>query len=81
MSERIRHPSDRRWHVDGACPHCGGAVRLAFSSVDDWDDLNLVIVSPPSKPQSWTCPHCHAVTTDSFDGYLGPVMKAGKPDA
>jgi hypothetical protein len=65
----------RRWHVDAVCPHCGGAVRLAFSSVHDWDHFNIVIVSPPDRPQSWTCPHCRAITTEQFEGWLGPVRK------
>jgi rubredoxin len=70
-------PEARRYDVKGVCPHCGGAIRFLFSSVEDWGNINIVIVSPPDQPQTWTCPHCRAKTTEWFDGYLGHVRRVG----
>jgi rubredoxin len=66
-----------RWDVQGVCPHCGGTIRFLFSAIDDWDYINIVIASPPSKPQTWTCPHCRVTTSESFEGYLGHVRRVG----
>lgn len=76
-----RFPGGRRWHVDRSCPSCGGALRFLFSSIDDWDDINIVFLGPPTEPQTWTCPHCRAKTTESFDAYLGHVRKPRKARA
>lgn len=76
----------RRWDVLGTCPHCAGAIRFMLSSVDDWGPINIIIASPPTKPQTWTCPHCRVKTTQTFDGYVGHVRRVGpkkpvNPDA
>lgn len=66
---------ERRWHINGVCPRCTGAVRFHLSAVDDWNGLADAVLDSPDRPQAWQCPHCFTTHANEFDGWVGPVRR------
>ena len=72
----VTHREGRRWHVDGMCTHCGGAVRFLLSSIDGVRrDQHSGSRGCLTDSNGGRAPYCFTINRNIFDGFFGPVEK------